>query len=131
MAEELLISPEWFSKLLNEHREISANVRIKAGDLARRHGIELDSSFLPEFKTHRLKKGGRSPVLTDEDVDNYKTVASRFPQRREPSNRADCLAYVLQLLDAAEASGNPDNFPAIMARLKKQFPLDEWDEKPE
>jgi transcriptional regulator with XRE-family HTH domain len=85
----------------------------------------------PSTKSGHLKTGGRTALNVAEPGDTCETVASRFPQRREPSNRADCLAYMLQLLDAAEVSGNPDNFPAIMARLKKQFPLDEWEEKPE
>lgn len=131
MAGELRITPEWFSKITNEHRKISPDILLRAGDLARRNGVELGSIVLQEIKTPNLKTGGRGASVIGEENDNYGTVASRLPQRREPSNRADCLAYVLKLLDAAEASGNPDNFPAIMARLKKQFPLDEWEEKPE
>jgi len=33
---------------------------------------------------------------------------------------------VQQLFDAAELSDNPNAFPALHDRLKKQFPLDEW-----
>jgi len=34
-----------------------------------------------------------------------------------------------QLFDAAESSDNPNAWPVIHDRLKKKFPLEEWDEK--
>ena len=51
----------------------------------------------------------------------------RYQPRAEPSNRADVEKYFLAYCAAAEASNDPDVFPAIMRQLKKHFPLDEFE----
>lgn len=59
-------------------------------------------------------------------------VASRLPlDSRSPSTRADVQDYLQQLFEAAEQSGNPNAWPIIHDRLKKRFPLNEWEESPE
>lgn len=58
---------------------------------------------------------------------NLTLVASNLIPKREPSSRADCDKYFAALLDAAERSGNPDAFPVLHNRLRREFPLEEWD----
>lgn len=55
----------------------------------------------------------------------------RHAPRRGPSTQGDCETYFTELMKRAKHSNNPDAFPAIMTRLKKSFPLDEWDEHEE
>lgn len=81
----------------------------------------------PTKKSDHLILGGKITAVSEGDSGIYGEVASRIPEQRNPSTRADCESYTRRLFDAAELSEDPDAFPAIMSRLKKQFPLDEWD----
>lgn len=72
------------------------------------------------------------PQWTVEEHGPQPMVASRLsPTPGAPSTRADCEALFADLLDAAERSGNPNAFPVIHDRLKKKFPLAEWEENPD
>lgn len=79
----------------------------------------------------RLRKGDKGHRAEEGPQDNMGRVASRIPQQRAPSTRQDCEAYVRQLLDAAEMSEDPNAWPVIHDRLKKQFPLAEWEAPPQ
>lgn len=133
MAKELNITPEWFSKITNEHRKISDNILLRAGDLARRNSIELSSSevaVLNKKPVNYRESGSRdSSSLHEESPSSGSVVASRIPpEARSPSTRADVEHYMKILIEAAENSGNPNAWPVIYDRLKKRFPLDEWEE---
>ncbi len=118
---------EWVSRLENQQAEFSDDVcfRIQALEAeAARHGAVM----LPH--TPHLNSGDSRDPAVEESAANYGQVASRIPQQRTPSTRADCEAYVQRLLDLAEQSDNPNAFPVIHDRLRKKFPLDEWEPPP-
>lgn len=123
MAERLGITREWLSKLETGDRAVSELVQLKLDALAKensRHAAaRLNSGVLPATASEK------NAVLGGE-------VASRLPpESRSPSTRSDVQAYIQQLLEAAESSGNPNAWPVIHDRLKKRFPLDEWEGAPE
>lgn len=133
MAAELRITPEWYSKIVNQKARVSDDLLLRLGDLARRRSIEITSTKPDPGPTGQSSVKAASlaaPQLVQEDEgSNYQPVLERGTRTpiRHPSTRHDCEAYLQRLLDLAAAHGDPDNFPAIMARLKKQFPLDEWE----
>jgi transcriptional regulator with XRE-family HTH domain len=98
---------------------------------AAQHAFAADEEdeFGPDQRRH-LKSGGNRGGGVEEPRATYETVASRIPQQRTPSTRQDCEDYLRQLLDRAEASEDPNAWPVILHRLRKQFPLAEWDEPP-
>jgi hypothetical protein len=124
MAAELHVSEHWYSKVVNHHRPASDDLMLRLDDLLRRR--KLVSGTRP-IEPH-LKTGGKPAGVVEEPRGNYRQVASRIPQQRAPSTRQDCEAYAQQLLDAAELSEDPNAWPVIHDRLKKKFPLDEWEE---
>ena len=73
-----------------------------------------------------LKTGDKRNRVDAPSVRYSGGVASRIPQRRAPSTRADCEDYFRSLLDAADLGDDPNAFPVIHDRLKKEFPLTEW-----
>jgi hypothetical protein len=85
--------------------------------------------ILDGIQAPRLKSGGKPAAAVEEEQDKFRTVASRIPQRRTPSTRQDCEAYVQQLFDAAEESDNPNAFPVIFDLLTRELPLDKWRSK--
>lgn len=80
-------------------------------------------------KSGHLKEGGLSGSGSRASPVEYGAVASRLkPSDARVPTRADCEQYFQTILDAADASGDPSAFPVIMHRLKKQFPLDEFEQ---
>lgn len=73
-----------------------------------------------------LNLGGLAGAAVEEPRGKHEAVASRIPQQRLPSTRADCEAYVQQLFNRVEVSDNPNAFPFIYERLIREFPLAEW-----
>jgi len=124
MAVELRVSEFWYSKIVNGHRPASDDLLLRLDDLMRRKNIVVGTS--PAITDH-LKLGGKLATVEEAPGDRYKAVASRLSQQRIPSTRLDCEDYVRQLLDAAEASDNPNAWPVIHDRLLKKFPLVEWE----
>ena len=43
-----------------------------------------------------------------------------------PSTKEDCEEYIRLYFAAALKNGDPNNFPAIMQKLRRQFPMDDW-----
>lgn len=131
MARELRISPEWYSKVVNGKRPASIDLVLRLDDLVRRRGIE---QRLSQFKRERARDIGAEdlnlgPKLESHDASDRAVsegVASRIPQKREPSTRADCERYFQHLMDAADLSDDPNAWPVILHRLKHEFPLEEW-----
>lgn len=121
MAEELRITPEWYSKLIRGKEPLSEDIQLRLDDFQRRKKLEL-STIYPAGKKGRdfgVNEHGPTPM-----------VASRLSLAPgAPSTRADCEVYFAELLDAAERSGNPNAFPVVHDRLKKKFPITEWDEE--
>ncbi|HEX2862171.1 MAG TPA: hypothetical protein VHN79_11050, partial [Lacunisphaera sp.] len=115
------------SKLERGKEEPSERVRLKVEKIEREQGIHISD---PRFTSPRLKVGELPISATGEPPDRYGAVALLKPQQRAPSTRADCEIFVQHLLDAAEASGDPNAWPVILHRLKKQFSFDEWDDRP-
>jgi DNA-binding XRE family transcriptional regulator len=76
-------------------------------------GGHLKSGELPEREQH-------FPRATVEQV------ASRFADRKSPATRKDCENYFQALMTAAEISDDPNAWPVILHRLRREFPLDEW-----
>ena len=124
MAEELDITPEWYSKILREKQPLSPDMRLRLADLLRRK--KLNPASIDE------SGGGRPSFLLHKDDGPPPMVASRISSAPgAPSTRADCEVYFAELLDAAERSGNPNAFPVIHDRLQKKFELTEWKVKNE
>ena len=75
-----------------------------------------------------LKKGVKNVLLGEQDQADSRLYAltDDTPSRSMPT-RSDCEAYLRSILDLAQDNGSPENIPAIMHRLKKQFPLTEWE----
>ena len=126
LAERLLLSRNYIAQIEMGVREPSVRVVGAAEALlakahrANRAGAAVD---IPHLKT-----GVPRAAQLEEPSDRYGTVASRIPQQRSPSTRADCEAYAQELFDAASLSKDPNAWPVILHRLKKQFPLEEWPE---
>jgi transcriptional regulator with XRE-family HTH domain len=143
MARELRITPEWYSKVVNGKVVGSLDLLLRLDDLVRRRNIEHrlsqfkrapilprhdDPDALEEerIQQHSLKAGVF--VERDDMPESAKTerVASRFSDRKSPATRKDCETYFQALMTAAEISDDPNAFPVILHRLRKEFPLDEW-----
>jgi hypothetical protein len=121
LAGELRVSEFWLSKVFNGHKPASDDLMLRLDDLLRRRKLVLDTN---------PKSGGRRAAAVEEPGGRYDTVASRIPQQRTPSTRMDCETYVRELLDAAEASNDPNAWPVILHRLRRDFPLTEWPPSP-
>lgn len=121
MASELRVSEHWYSKLVNRHRVPSGDLLLRLDELLRRRNIPSAN-----FELVHLKSGDLAGRVEESQAAYSGAVASRIPQKREPSTRADCESYFARLMDAAELSDDPNAFPVILHRLKKDFPLDEW-----
>lgn len=119
MASQLRVSEHWYSKITNGHRPISDDLMLRLDDLLRRSGVVLGST---------LNSGDKPATLVEEPRVTFGRVASRIPLQRSPSTRKDCEDYVQTLLDRAELSDDPNAWPVIHTRLKKQFPLEEWED---
>lgn len=88
-------------------------------------------SKLESAEVH-LKAGGRGyPERADVPAGSPRYGLNEDAAARPMPTRADCESYLRTLLNAAEADGAPENIPAIYHRLKKLFPLAEWETKPE
>jgi len=121
MAERLGITREWYSRLETGGPAVTELLQIKIEKLEK----ENSGHIAP-----RLKTGAKVGALEEPADDTYGRVASRLPQdQRKPSTRAECEAYFATLMERAEASDNPNAFPVIHDRLRKKFPLDEWEEE--
>lgn len=83
-----------------------------------------DPDFAPPLSA--LKSGHSASRPDASDALQSSEVASRIPEHRRPSSREDCENYFKLYLDTAARSGDPDGFPTIMSRLKRQFSLHEW-----
>lgn len=81
-------------------------------------------------KAGHLKSGGQRTSANEEAPATYEVVASRIPQRREPSTRADCDQLFQRILDAAELSNDPNAFPAIYVHLQDGL-AKKWPPPPE
>jgi transcriptional regulator with XRE-family HTH domain len=124
MGELLDLTREWVSKLEREKEEMSERVQLKLEKLERENAGHIIES---RFTSPHLKTGGKQVPPLDEPRANYETVASRIPIEKRMPTRADCEDLLNLVLDAAEAEGSPENIPVIYHRLRKQFPLDEWE----
>lgn len=122
------LSREWVSKLERGKEEASERVRLKVDKIERERGIHIiEADFTA---AERLKAGGKPAAVVQEEQARFGQVASRITQQRAPSTRQDCEDYARQLFDAAELSEDPNAWPVIHDRLKKKFPLDEWESVP-
>lgn len=120
LAAKLLVSRNYIS-------QIEAGLKIPSPRLVAQMERMLTESTTQVSKTAALKSGGRAGAVEEAKVASYGGVASRIPQKRQPSTRQDCEDYFRQLMDRADLSDNPNAFPVIHDRLRKHFPLDEWD----
>jgi len=124
LADRLLLSRNYIAQIEMGVRDPSLRVLSGLESLL----AKVDPARRPPA---RLKSGGKGGAVVREAQDRYETVASRFTQPRTPATRKDCEAYVQGLLDLAAASNDPNAWPVILHRLKKEFPLDEWPADPE
>lgn len=122
MGRALGVSREWISKLERGHEQPSAELRAALQDMER----DLRKSEL----TDHLKTGDKRSSLEEESAPYSRGVALNLLEQRRPSTRGDCESYIRHLFDAAEIAADPDAFPAVMRRLKKHFPLAEWETPP-
>lgn len=100
-------------------------------DKLRRY-LDTDAEWVLYGRTtpRQLKTGDRAATHVEETPARYEMVASRIPEQRAPATRQDCENYFEQYLDAAERDGDPNNFPEVMRRLRRQFKLDDWEDPP-
>lgn len=120
MGRRLGVSREWVSKIERGHEQPSALIEQAIVKL------EEEELHKRERAENRLKKGAL-PARVEESGSAYSGgVANRLPLKREPSSRADCEAYVAELFAEAERSGDPNAWPVILHRLRREFPLHEW-----
>lgn len=129
MGNLLGVTREWVSKLENGKGEFSKAVR----HVIERHERELTSqtSHVEEPQADYVKTRDNPAVSPPDAPVRFPpmVVDPRFAPKRLPSTKQDCETYFAELMKRAAASDNPNAFPAIMDRLKKKFPLDEWDEE--
>ncbi|MBA4136749.1 MAG: hypothetical protein C0518_05480 [Opitutus sp.] len=128
MAERLGVSRVWLSYLENAQREVNELLQIKIERLEKVAGV--DSEHVNPVDEKRLNLGEKARGVEETRSDIYGVVASRFTDRKSPSTRKDCEDYFTQLMDAADLAENPNAFPVLFERLKRQFPLDEWPPPP-
>lgn len=56
-----------------------------------------------------------------------RVVAARFSSdRKAPLTQHDCESYFQKLMRTASEAQDPNAWPVIYYRLKREFPLDEW-----
>ncbi len=120
MGDEIGLSREWVSKLETGKEKPSERVRLKVEKIEREQLHKREASL-----TH-LKLGGLPRAVETGSRGNYEPVASRIPLDKRMPTRTDCEMLLQQVLDTAETEGAPENIPVIYHRLKKQFPLEEW-----
>jgi len=122
MAEELRITPEWYSKLIRGKEALSEDIQLRLSDLERRKKTELGTIY-PAGGTDRASHVGE---------DGPPMVASRLsPAPGAPSTRADCEVLFADLLDAAARTGNPNAYPFVYDWLFNNFPPHLREPKPE
>ena len=119
LARRLRVTPEWMSRVINGHHPGSVDLELRLADLLVRERSARATAVAEE---------GPSDAPLTQHGEREHVVALRKPAGGEPSTRADVESYFKHYLDRADGSGNPNAFPAIQARLDKQFPLDEWDD---
>jgi hypothetical protein len=122
MADYIGRSREWVSRLENDNGEFSTEVmrliEDKEAVIQQHNDVTRD----------HLNSGGLPERVEEAQVSYSRGVASRIPERRAPSTREDCENYFRDLMAAAELSDDPNAFPVLLHRLKKEFPFDEWAE---
>jgi len=128
LAAHVLVSRNYISQIEAGLKIPSKRLRVVFKDLLAESAL-LAEKGKPYAGAH-LKTGGISGRVEEQHAVGSDAVASRLPQKREPSTRADCEAYFAKLMDAADLSDDPNAFPVILHRLKKEFPLDEWNPPP-
>lgn len=116
MAERLGITRVWLSMLENGSREVSELLRIKA---ERMESERVDGCVNPV--------DGRVPASGNGDKPLSRILGAGMLIM---PTRADCEVYFQAYLDAAEADGEPENFPYVFRRLRQSLPLDEWKAMP-
>jgi transcriptional regulator with XRE-family HTH domain len=145
MGRQLGVSREWISKLERGHETPSQAIQAAIDRLEVETGIRKREPTPTPL--HKLPPSAAA-FEADEDFDEARfrdqlhrehlekqklyepTIASEAPRpwppaRRMPT-REDCEGYLRRVLDAAVAEGSPENIPAIYHRLKRQFPVDEF-----
>lgn len=128
MAGRLFVSQNYVAQIESGRKKApSAQLLAALESLRRKHDSGNSQSIRAGLKT-----GGKAGTLEEPRDVSYGQVASRIPpDQRKPSTRAECEAYFATLMERAEASGNANAFPVVHDRLKKKFPLDEWDQEKE
>lgn len=95
---------------------------------AKIRSAEIEAGMVPEAQSNYRESGNLPAGAVEEHpAMSSKMIDPRFQPRPQPSSRADVESYFKKYLDAAEASDDPDVFPAIMRQLKKYFPIDEFE----
>lgn len=135
MAASIKVTPEWYSRMVNRDVKVSEDIMLRLNDLASRRG--LDARLRPssggekggsgQHSVKEIAPSAQSLAVEDAAADNYHFMLDRFRRPgREPSTKEECEEYIRFYFEEASRDGDPNNFPAIMKRLKKTFPLDEW-----
>lgn len=98
---------------------------------------EIGAGLLPPERavesTDYRNVGSREAVSPDQARESSDAVLldPRFQPRASPSTRADVETYFRSLCDAADASGDPNAFPAIMRALQRHLPITDFVPRPE
>ena len=123
LAQALLLSRNYIAQIEMGAREPTVRVVNALEQLVDRQRARSTNHPARE---EGLKAGDKRHRIEEPQLAYSGGVASRIPQRRAPSTRADCEDYFRSLLDAADLGDDPNAFPVIHDRLKKEFPLTEW-----
>lgn len=110
-------------------RSVPPKSKRAQADLARLLGTAIFDDQPVQFTTEpdRLKKGVNINLVGERGVsENHPYGLTDDTPSRPMPTRHDCESYLRRVLDAAQDEGSPENIPAIMHRLKKTFPMDEF-----
>lgn len=111
-------------EFFGEPREYVLFGRVDKSKISGSYGGELGEQPASPYIDSRTQRAVNNPEIGVGT--NPMVVDPRFAIPGKPSGRKECEAYFLALMDAAQAEGDPDTFPAIMRRLRKHLPLDEF-----
>lgn len=128
MGRKLGVSREWVSKLERGKEEPSFEMQTKLERMESEVGLRKSEPLLPSGKTRRgepLVQEGPSASSPRYGLADPDLGAAGRPM----PTRKDCEDLLRRVLDAAQGEGSPENIPVIFHRLKKQFPMEEWESR--
>lgn len=89
---------------------------------------QVDSGHRQSTGNGALKLGAKTSIVQEPAHNAYSSASEGLTlDHRRPATREECEAYVLELLNRAAQSKDPNAFPYILRKLSREFPLNEWE----